>query len=481
MLREARERLRDHRAARPPSDRSLPPSARRGRALPGWPALQAVRGGLPGRAARVLPVYRRGAVRGDPAVAQGDALGLVDRAPVHARGPGAVRGRRRRPARGRVGALEPDRRRARSRAAPLRHAGRDDDRRLPAGPGRQRRGRLLLPPRSGLGASAMRDVYVAGVAMIRFGRYPERDVPDLGAEAVLLALKDAGLSIKDVELMAAGCLFQANAMGGQRVLQEIGQTGIPVVNVANACATGSTAFREAWMAVASGEYDVALAVGVEQMGKMGLLTGGGGGSGIRTEGVIGSGLMPAVFGQAGMEHMRRYGTTQEQFAKVAVKNHKHSTKNPLSQYQNEVGLEDVLKARMVAYPNTLYMCCPTGDGAAAAVVLSPEKARQLGARVRVLASVLTSDPWTERDLTLPDVSTLTRNAARKAYELAGIGPEDLDLVELHDCFATAELLHYENLGLCKDGEAGRMIDEGETAHGGRIPVNVSGGLLSTGQ
>src|SRR5207244_247419 len=210
------------------------------------------------------------------------------------------------------------------------------------------------------------------------------------------------------------------------------------------------------------------------------LLGGGGGSGIRTEGVMGSGRMRAVFGQAGMEHMRRYGTTQEQFAKVAVKNHKHSTKNPLSQYQNEVGLEDVLKARMVAYPNTLYMCCPTGDGAAAAVVVSPEKARQLGARVRVLSSVLTSDPWTERDLTLPDVSTLTRNAARKAYEVAGIGPEDLDLVELHDCFATAELLHYENLGLCRDGEAGRMIDEGETAHGGRIPVNVSGGLLSKG-
>ena len=326
----------------------------------------------------------------------------------------------------------------------------------------------------------MREVFVAGVGMIRFGRYPDRDVPDLGAEAALLALADAGLTMRDVEFLAAGCLFQANAMVGQRVLQEIGQTGIPVVNVANACATGSTAFREAWMAVASGEYDVALAVGVEQMGKMGLLTGGGGGSGIRTEGVIGSGLMPAVFGQAGMEHMRKYGTTQEQFAKIAVKNHRHSTKNPLSQYQVEVSLGDVLKARMVAYPNTLYMCCPTGDGSAAAVVVSPEKARQLGAKVKVLASVLTSDPWTERDLTLPDVSTLTRNAAKQAYAKAGVGPEDVDLVELHDCFATAELLHYENLGLCGEGEAGRLIDEDETAHGGRIPVNVSGGLLSKG-
>ena len=153
--------------------------------------------------------------------------------------------------------------------------------------------------------------------------------------------------------------------------------------------------------VGSGECDVALAVGVEQMGKMGLLGGGGGGSGIRTEGVIGSGLMPAVFGQAGMEHMRKYGTTQEQFAKIAVKNHKHSTRNPLSQYQVETPLEQVLGARIVAYPNTLYMCCPTGDGAAAAVSCPAEKARELGATVKVLASVLTSDPWTRAR---PDVA-----------------------------------------------------------------------------
>ncbi len=323
------------------------------------------------------------------------------------------------------------------------------------------------------------DVFIAGVGMLKFGRHPDRDVPELGGEAALLALDDAGLGIRDVQFMAAGCLFQANAMVGQRILQEIGQTGIPVMNVANACATGSSAVREAWLHVAPGECDVALAVGVEQMGKMGLL-GGGGGSGVRTEGVIGSGLMPAVFGQAGMEHMRKYGTTQAQFAKVAVKNHKHSTKNPLSQYQMETPLEQVLAARMVAYPNTLYMCCPTGDGAAAAVLVSASKARQLGARVRLLASVLTSDPWGERDLTFPDVSTLTRNAAKLAYEKAGVGPRDLDLVELHDCFATAELLHYENLGLCADGEAGRLIDDGEVEWGGRIPVNVSGGLLSKG-
>jgi acetyl-CoA acyltransferase len=327
----------------------------------------------------------------------------------------------------------------------------------------------------------MRDVYVLGVGMIKFGRYPDKDIPQLGAEAALLALKDAGMTIKDIELLVCGNLFQANAMNAQRILQQIGQTGIPALNVSNACATGSTAFREAYLGVASGMYDVTMAVGVEQMGKMGLLGGGARSGGESVEGILGSGLMPAVFGQAGVEHMRKYGTTIEQFAKVSVKNHKHSVHNPLSQYQVEVSLEDVLKARMVAYPNTLYMCCPTGDGAAAAILVSADKMKQhTNKPIKVACSVLTSDPWTERDLTMPDVNTLTRNAAKQAYEKAGLGPKDLDLVELHDCFATAELLHYENLGLCGEGEAGRMIDEGRTALGGEIPVNVSGGLLSKG-
>ena len=328
----------------------------------------------------------------------------------------------------------------------------------------------------------MRDVAIVGVGMIKFGRYPEQQVTKLAGQACLLALKDAGVTLTDIELMVSGNLNQANAMVGQRVLREIGQTGIPVVNVSNACATGSTAVREAYMAVASGAYDVTLAVGSEQMGKMGLLGGGGsGGGGVSPEGIAGSGLMPAVFGQAGVEHMRKYGTTAEQFAKVAVKNHKHSMANPYSQYQVEMSLEDVMNARVVAWPNTLYMCCPTGDGSAAMVLMSMEKAKQYtNTPVKISASVLTSDPWTERDLTLPDVNTLTRNAAKQAYEQAGIGPEELDVVELHDCFATAELLHYENLGLCAEGEAGRLIDEGETAIGGRIPVAPSGGLLSKG-
>lgn len=325
----------------------------------------------------------------------------------------------------------------------------------------------------------MRDVYVLGVGMIKFGRYPDRDVAELAAEAALLALRDADLTIDDVQLLASGNLFQAHAMVGQRILQQIGQTGIPVVNVANACATGSTAFRQAYLSVASGECDIAMAVGSEQMGKAGLL--GAGERRESVEGILGSGLMPAVFGQAGVEHMRKYGTKIEHFAKISVKNHKHSVKNPLSQYRVEVSLEDVLKARMVAYPNTLYMCCPTGDGAAAAVLVSADVKKKSNRKaVKVACSVLTSDPWTERDLTLPDVNTLTRNAAQKAYEKSGIGPKDLDLVELHDCFATAELLHYENLGLCEEGEAARAVDEGWFEWGGRLPVNVSGGLLSKG-
>ncbi len=328
----------------------------------------------------------------------------------------------------------------------------------------------------------MSDVYVVGVDMIKFGRFPDKTVPEIGAQAALMALDDAGLTIQDMQALYCGNLGQANAMVGQRILQEIGQTGIGVVNCANACATGATAFREAWMSIKAGVNDIVLAVGVEQMGR-GLLGGGGGGTGIPKEGLLGSGTMPAVFAEAGMEHARKYGTTFEQFAKVSVKNHHHSTLNPKAMYQIETPLDVVMNAEMISYPNTKLMCSVNVDGSAAAVLMSEKKVKELGLMsraVKIRASVLTSDPFSDRDLTMPDVNQLTRNAAAKAYEMAGLGPDDIDLVELHDCFATAEILHYENLGLCKDGEAGRMIDDGEVALGGRIPVNVSGGLLSKG-
>ena len=347
----------------------------------------------------------------------------------------------------------------------------------------------------------MREVAIVGVSMIKFGRYPDRDFSQLAAQAGLEALKDAGMEMKTIEALYSGNLYTTSG-SGQRILQQMGQTGIPVVNVANACATGSTAFREAYFAIASGAYDVAMAVGSEQMGKQGLL-GSRGDPATSLEGRVGSYMMPAVFGMAGMEHARAYGTQQEHFAMASVKNHWHSTANPLAQYQKESPLDEVMNARVIAYPNTLLMCCPTGDGAAAAVLCSMEKARQFTTQpIKVAASVLTSDPYTDRDQTLPDINTLTRNAAAIAYKQAGIGPEDLDQVELHDCFATAELLHYENLGLCETGMAGKHIASGAPWLGNKVPtkyeediapfvdktykpktkavVNASGGLLSKG-
>jgi acetyl-CoA acyltransferase len=329
----------------------------------------------------------------------------------------------------------------------------------------------------------MTDVYVLGIDMMKFGRFPDTTVMDLGARAALMALDDAGLSIMQMQALYCANLGQSNAMVGQRILREIGQSGIPVVNVANACASGATAFREAWISIKAGLYDLVLVVGVEQMGKGLLGSGAGAGrNGISVEGLLGSGTMPAVFAEVGMEHSRKYGTSFEQFAKVSVKNHRHSVLNPKAMYQHETPLELVMGSEMIAYPNTKLMCSVNVDGAAAAVLASERKARQLGMgrAVRVKASVLTSDPWQERNLALPDVNTCTRMAAKDAYEMAGVGPDELDLVELHDCFATAELVHYENLGLCGEGEAGKMIDAEETVLGGRMPVNVSGGLLSKG-
>ena len=328
------------------------------------------------------------------------------------------------------------------------------------------------------------DVYIVGIDMIKFGKFLDRSVESLGAEAALGALDDAGVTIKDIQALYSGNLMQASAMVGQRIQQQIGQTGIPVVNVANACATGATAIREGWTAIKAGIYDTVLAVGVEKLAGAGMLGGGGGaGKGLHPEGLLGSGSMPCVFAEAGMAHSKDYGTTFEQFAQISVKNHHHSTMNPKARYQIETPLEEVMNAEMISYPNTKLMCSANVDGSAAAVLMSEKKMLERGLSgqaVKIKASALTTDPWTDRDEVMPDVSTCTRNAAAQAYEMAGVGPDDLDLVELHDCFATAEVLHYENLGLCADGEAGKLIDERSTWIGGRIPVNLSGGLLSKG-
>jgi acetyl-CoA acyltransferase len=327
----------------------------------------------------------------------------------------------------------------------------------------------------------MTEVYVVGIDMIRFGRYPERAVVDLASEAALLALDDCGIGIKDIQALYSGNIGET--MTGQRTLQLIGQTGIPVVNCTNACATGATAFREGWVAIKAGLYDTVLCIGVEKMAPGMIVKKKVGNEPLPAEGLIGSETMPAVFATVGLEHSRKYGTTLEQFAQVSVKNHHHSTFNPKSMYRKETPLEEVMSAEMIAYPNTKLMCSVNVDGAAAAVLMSDRRARELALTrraVRVRGSGLASDAWSERNQVMQDVNTVSRQAARTAYEMAGLGPEDLDLVELHDCFATAEILHYENLGLCGEGEGGRLIESGETSLGGRIPVNVSGGLLSKG-
>ena len=325
------------------------------------------------------------------------------------------------------------------------------------------------------------NVYILGIDMIKFGRFPNKSVPELAAESILLALDDANLTMADMQAFYCGNIKEVNRMVGQKTLQLIGQTGIPIVNCTNACATGATAFREGWVSIKAGLYDIVLVSGVEKMGT-GLLGGDSPDKGIPTEGLLGSLTMPAVFSEAGMEHARQFGTTFEQFAKISVKNHHHSTMNPKSRYQIETPLDEVMNSEMIAYPNTKLMCSANVDGSAAAILVSEKKVKELGMKraIKIKASVLSSDPYEKRNLIMPNVNTLTRNAVKEAYEMASVGPEDLDLVELHDCFASAEMLHYGNLGLCKDEDAGKYVDDGYFEIGGKLPVNLSGGLLAKG-
>lgn len=343
------------------------------------------------------------------------------------------------------------------------------------------------------------DVWILGINMTKFGKHTDRDVVDLASEAVMAALADGGVTMADMGVLAAGNLMGSGGIG-QQIQKQVGQTGIPVYNVSNACATGATALRTAIMSIKAGESDMGLAVGVEKLAGVGLLGGGGRakkdgnewepqgrfGAVTSTDGRIGTDTMPGVFAQVGMEYGHKYGGAHfELFAKISEKNHAHSTLNPLAAYSKRFTLEEIMGDMMIAYPNTRPMCSANCDGAAAAVVVSGEKLKSLSLEqqrraVKVSASVLTSDPWQEACQVLPDVNTLTRNAAKIAYEQAGIGPEDLDLVELHDCFATAELVHYDNLGLCEEGGAVDFFNSGAPWRDGSLPVNVSGGLQSKG-
>ncbi|MBM3671361.1 MAG: thiolase family protein [Actinobacteria bacterium] len=345
------------------------------------------------------------------------------------------------------------------------------------------------------------NVWILGIHMTKFGKHPDKDTVDLATEAAMGALNDAGVQMKDMGILAAGSLMGAGLGMGQSIQKQIGQTGIPVYNVANACATGATALRTAVMSVKAGESDYGLAVGVEKLAGAGLLAGGARksdenvftpsgryGAVAPVDGRIGTETMPGVFAQIGMEylHEHEYGGEQfELFARISEKNHAHSTLNPLAAYTKKMSLEEIMGDVMIAYPNTRPMCSANCDGAAAAVVVSDSVLKKLSKEqqsraVKIAASILTTDPWEEACQVLPNVNTLTRNAAKQAYEQAGVGPEDLDLVELHDCFATAELVHYDNLGLCEPGGATDFFESGATWRDGKTPVNVSGGLESKG-
>ena len=341
--------------------------------------------------------------------------------------------------------------------------------------------------------------YVVGVGMTRFEKPEIRDWQywDMVREAGGAALADAGISYGDVEQVPVGYCFQPST-AGQRAAYELGLTGVPVYNVNNNCATGSTALMLARQLVEGGAADCVLALGFEKM-KKGALGGGADGGDFSTSPVARHyGIMAArhgfemtpptaqIFGDAAREHMERYGTTEAQLAAVAAKNHRHSAHNPYAQFRDVYEVDDILSARTVHRPLTKLQCSPTSDGAAAAVVVSERfvERRELGGRaVEIVAQAMTTD--TEESFasgSCIDVvgQPMSREAARQVYERAGVGIGDVDVVELHDCFSVNELLTYEALGMCEEGESGKLVESGATTYGGRWVVNPSGGLISKG-
>ncbi|MGW4741720.1 thiolase C-terminal domain-containing protein [Nocardia xishanensis] len=343
----------------------------------------------------------------------------------------------------------------------------------------------------------MRRVFVVGVGMTPFVKIGSKEwtYPEMVGAAVRDALGDAGLGYDRVHRAAVGYVFQPSA-AGQRALYDVGLTGIPVVNVNNNCATGSTALMLAREWIGAGLADVALAVGFEQMTKEAMA---GPATPPKTTTVDAHlrvmaaqydfGRAPMTtqfFGNAAVEHSKRYGTTPEQLAAVAVKNHAHSTRNPLAQFQNAYTLEQVLGDVPVHGPLTRSQCSPMSDGAAAAVLVSEDVVRELGLAgqaVEILAQELVTDGETAfSTASMIDVvgAPMTRTASRRALDAAGITIDDVDVIELHDCFSINELITYEALGLCGEGESGPLVESGATTYGGQWVVNPSGGLISKG-
>ncbi|MER5666765.1 lipid-transfer protein [Streptomyces mirabilis] len=341
--------------------------------------------------------------------------------------------------------------------------------------------------------------YVAGVGMTRFEKPETRDWQywDMVREAGSAALADAGITYAEVEQVPVGYCFQPST-AGQRAAYELGLTGVPVYNVNNNCATGSSALMLARQFVEGGVADCVLALGFEKM-KRGALGGGADGGDFSTSPVARHyGVMAArhgfemspptaqIFGDAAREHMEKYGTTEAQLAAVGAKNHRHSANNPYAQFQDVYGVDEILAARVVHRPLTKLQCSPTSDGAAAAVVVSErflERHEPAHQAVEIVAQAMTTD--TEESFasgSCVDVvgQPMSREAARQVYERSGLGIDDVDVVELHDCFSINELLTYEALGMCEEGESGKLVESGATTYGGRWVVNPSGGLISKG-
>ena len=335
----------------------------------------------------------------------------------------------------------------------------------------------------------MREVIVAGVGVHSFGKFIDKSLKELGRVAIMNALEDTGLSPKDIQVAYfgnayAGLISGQESVRGQTVFLNAGISEIPVINVENACASGSSAFREAWLCVASGLYDIALALGVEKLYCDNTP---------KTMAAIATSSDMEIVGDTGWSfptwyalntrmYMKEYGATQEHFAKVVVKNTKNGTLNPHAQFHQARTVEEVLNSREICYPLTLYMCSAIGDGAAAAVLCSREIADKYlnKPKVSVAASALVSATYRNEPKRPSVAGSAGQRAANLAYEQAGVGPTDIDVIEVHDAFSPAELQGYEELGLCGDGEGMRLITEGKTEIGGEIPVNTSGGLASKG-
>ena len=341
-----------------------------------------------------------------------------------------------------------------------------------------------------------RKVYVVGVGMTKFEKpgSKEWDYPDMVKEAGEKALADAGIPYTKIQQAAAGYVY-GESTSGERALYQLGLTGIPIYNVNNNCSTGSTALFLAKQLVEGGLADCVMAVGFEKMEKGSL-----GAKFMDRVNPLDKHMMlmmelrefapappaPQLFGNAGREHMEKYGTTAEHFAKVGWKNHKHSVNNPYSQFQDEYSLEDILNAKEVYSPLTKLQCCPTSDGAGAAILASAEFVKQHkleNKAVEIAGMSMVTDlgsSFDERSCLKIVGWDMSRKAAQTAYEQSGLGPENLNVVELHDCFSTNELITYEALGLCPIGKGGELIDSGAVTYGGKVVVNPSGGLISKG-